>query len=181
MFYQNTGGGMYNMKKGKIIILNGVSSSGKTTLAKIIQDRSPIPLYRLDIDDFILMSPDKFNDYENGDFSVQYAFASKFFHAVKLYSDFGFDLIVPYMFFKNSEALQEFRVLLKDYPVLVVNISCSVEALQRREFKRENRKIGNAEEQLNLLEKNFENSLTVDNSEETNDACADKILEAFIK
>ena len=33
MFYQNTGGGMYNMKKGKIIILNGVSSSGKTTLA----------------------------------------------------------------------------------------------------------------------------------------------------
>ena len=85
------------------------------------------------------------------------------------------------MFFKNSEALQEFRVLLKDYPVLVVNISCSVEALQRREFKRENRKIGSAEEQLNLLEKDFENSLTVDNSEETNDACADKILEAFIK
>ena len=169
------------MKKGKIIILNGVSSSGKTTLAKIIQDRSSIPLYRLDIDDFILMSPDKFNDYENGDFSVQYAFASKFFNAVKLYSDLGFDLIVTYMFFKNSETLQEFRVLLKDYPVFVINISCSVEVLQRREFKRRNRKIGSAEEQLNLLETDFENSLTVDNSEETNDACANKILEAFIK
>lgn len=90
------------MKKGKIIILNGVSSLGKTTLAKIIQDRSSIPLYRLDIDDFILMSPDKFNDYENGDFSVQYAFASKFFYAVKLFSDLGFDLIVPYMFFKTA-------------------------------------------------------------------------------
>ena len=43
------------MKKGKIIILNGVSSSGKTTLAKVIQDQSPIPLYKLDIDDFILI------------------------------------------------------------------------------------------------------------------------------
>ena len=42
------------MKKGKIIILNGVSSSGKTTLAKTIQGRSPIPLYRLDIDDFYI-------------------------------------------------------------------------------------------------------------------------------
>lgn len=70
-------------------------------------------------------------------------------------------------------------MLLKDYPVLVINISCSVETLQIREFKRENRKIGSAEEQLNLLETDFENSLTVDNSEETNDACADKILEAL--
>ena len=81
------------MSQGRIIILNGVSSAGKTTLARIVQDRSPTPLYRLDIDDFILMSPDKFNDYENGDFSVEYRFASKFFHVVKLYSDFGFDFV----------------------------------------------------------------------------------------
>lgn len=169
------------MKKGKIIILNGVSSSGKTTLAKTIQGRSPIPLYRLDIDDFILMAPDKFNDYENGDFSVQYAFASKFFNAVKLYSDLGFDLIVPYMFFRNSETLQDFKVLLKDYPVHVVNVFCSVEALRKREIERGNRKIGSAEEQLHLLETDFENSLIIDNSKETNDACADKIIEAFVK
>lgn len=168
------------MKKGKIIILNGVSSSGKTTLAKTIQDRSPIPLYKLDIDDFILMAPDKFNDYENGDFSVQYKFASKFFHVVKLYSDLGFDLIVPYMFFKNSETLQEFIELLSDYPVLVVNIACPVEELQRRETKRENRKIGSAEKQLKLLETNFEGSLSVDNFVSTNVECADKIIESFI-
>lgn len=169
------------MKKGKIIILNGVSSSGKTTLAKTIQDRSPIPLYKLDIDDFILMAPDKFNDYENGDFSVQYKFASKFFYVVKLYSDLGFDLIVPYMFFKNSDTLQEFRELLNDYPVLVVNISCSVEELQRREITRENRKIGSAAEQLQLLETDFENSATVDNFINSNETCADKIIDLFWK
>lgn len=168
------------MKKGKIIILNGVSSSGKTTLAKTIQDRSPIPLYRLDIDDFILMSPDKFNDYENGDFSVQYAFASKFFNVVKLYSDLGFDLIVPYMFFKNSDILHDFRALLNDYPVLVVNMSCPVEELQRRENVRENRKVGSAEAQLKLLETGFDGSLTIDNFVNTNDECADKIIELFI-
>lgn len=169
------------MKKGKIIILNGVSSSGKTTLAKTIQDHSPIPLYRLDIDDFILMSPEKFNDYENGVFSVQYAFASKFFNVVKLYSDLGFDLVVPYMFFKNSETLQAFKVLLKDYPVFVANIFCPVEELEKREAKRGNRKIGSAKEQLALLETDFKNSLTIDNFKNTNDLCAEMIIKAFIK
>lgn len=169
------------MKKGKIIILNGVSSSGKTTLAKVIQDRSPIPLYKLDIDDFILMAPEKFNDYENGDFSVQYAFASKFFHTVKLYSDFGFDLVVPYMFFKNSESLSEFKLLLKNYTILIVNVTCPIDELRRREEHRENRKIGSAEEQLNLLETNFDNSLTVDNFNNTNEVCADEIINCFLR
>lgn len=167
------------MSQGRIIILNGVSSAGKTTLARIVQDRSPTPLYRLDIDDFILMSPDKFNDYENGDFSVEYRFASKFFHVVKLYSDFGFDLIVPCMFFKNSDALQEFNVLLHGYPVLIVNVSCPPEELQRREAKRGNRQIGSAQAQLKLLETEFENSLLVDNFMNSNDTCADMIMEAF--
>lgn len=167
------------MSQGRIIILNGVSSAGKTTLARIIQDRSPTPLYRLDIDDFILMSPDKFNDYENGDFSVEYRFASKFFHVVKLYSDFGFDLIVPYMFFKNSDTLREFNVLLSGYPVLIVNVSCPPEELRRREAKRGNRQIGSAQAQLELLETEFKNSLFVDNFVSSNDVCADIIIEAF--
>ena len=42
------------------------------------------------------------------------------------------------------------------------------------------KEIGSAEEQLNLLETDFENSLTVDNFENTNDVCADRIIEAFI-
>ena len=108
------------MEKGKIIILNGVSSSGKSTLAKVLQDCSPIPLYKLDIDDFILMAPDKFNDHEKNNFSVQYALASKFFHVVKLISDFGLSIVAPYMFFKNSDTLREFKQLLDGYPVFVV-------------------------------------------------------------
>ena len=169
------------MKQGRIIILNGVSSSGKSTLSRVLQDRSPKPLYRLDIDDFILMAPDKFNDYEKGDFSVQYAFASKFFHAVKLYSDLGFDLVVPYMFFKDSETQREFRTLLADYSVLVVNMHCPAEELRRRELSRQNRSIGSAESQLSLLETNFPNSITVDTCSSPGEACADEILRHFLR
>ena len=171
---------MESTKKGRIIILNGVSSSGKTTLAKVLQDRSPIPLYKLDIDDFIFMSPEKFNDYDHHDFSVQYAFASKFFHVVKLFSDMGFDMVVPNMFFQDTDTLKEFRVLLKDYPVSVVNITCPVEELNRREASRGDRKPGSAEEQLQLLETRFDNSITVNNFENTNEECADLILKSFL-
>ncbi len=171
---------MKSIKKGKIIILNGVSSSGKTTLAKAIQVRSPIPLYKLDIDDFILMSPEKFNDYEHNDFSVQYAFASKIFHVVKLFSDMGFDMVVPQMFFKNTDTLKEFKVLLKDYPVLIVNITCPVEELNKRELSIGDRNPGSAEEQLQLLETQFDNSITVNTFESTNEECAEMIIKSFL-
>ena len=167
------------MEKGKIIILNGVSSSGKSTLAKVLQDRSPVPLYKLDIDDFILMAPDKFNDYANNDFSVQYALASKFFHVVKLISDFGLSIVAPYMFFKNSDTLSEFRQLLDGYPVLVVNVICPTEELEKREIKRGNRTIGSAVSQLQLLETNFDNCLFVDNYVNSNELCADTIIKSL--
>ena len=134
----------------------------------------------MDIDDFIFMSPEKFNDYEHHDFSVQYAFASKFFHVVKLFSDMGFNMVVPNMFFQNTDTLKEFRGLLKDYPVLVVNITCPVEELKRRETLRGDRKPGSAEEQLQLLETRFDNSITVNNFENTNEECAEMILKAFL-
>ena len=168
------------MEKGKIIILNGVSSSGKSTLAKVLQDCSPIPLYKLDIDDFILMAPDKFNDYANNNFSVQYALASKFFHVVKLISDFGLSIVAPYMFFKNSDTLSEFRQLLDGYPVFVVNVICPTEELRKREMIRGNRTIGSAVNQLQLLETDFDNCMFVDNYVNSNELCADTIIKSLV-
>ena len=146
----------------------------------MLQDQSPIPLYKLDIDDFIFMSPEKFNDYEHNDFSVQYAFASKIFHVVKQFSDMGFDMVVPHMFFKNTDTLKEFKVLLKDYPVLIVNITCPVEELNKRELSRGDRNPGSAEEQLQLLETQFDNSITVNTFESTNEECAEMIIKSFL-
>ena len=58
------------MQKGKIIFLNGVSSSGKSTLAKTLQDRLEEPFYLIANDTFTMMSPEKFvriNDIETYD------------------------------------------------------------------------------------------------------------------
>lgn len=167
-------------KRGRVIILNGVSSSGKSTLARALQAQASFPVYRLDIDDFILMAPDKFNDYENRDFSVQYNFASKFFHVVKLYSDMGFDLVVPYMFLKGSDVLKNFKELLRGYPITLVNVECPVSELRRREELRGNRVAGSAENQLPLLETELVFDLTVNSFKNSSEECAEIIL-AYLK
>ena len=48
------------MEKGKIIFLNGVSCSGKTTLAKKLQERLSTPFYSLNLDTFLNMTPNKY-------------------------------------------------------------------------------------------------------------------------
>ena len=68
------------MEKGKIIILNGASSSGKTTLAKALQDRMDDLTYILSLDDFLTMIglkkyeesiQNRINLYETMQYTVQ--------------------------------------------------------------------------------------------------------------
>ena len=48
------------MKKGKIIFLNGTGSTGKSTLAKTLQDRLTDPFYHLSVDSIFNIWPQKY-------------------------------------------------------------------------------------------------------------------------
>ena len=167
------------MGKGKIIILNGVSSSGKTTLAKALQDRLHEPYFHMDVDVFCLMAPEKFNI---DDYSVQMNFVKNMFHAVKLFSDMGFNLIVPVVFLDDGDGgdfLKKSVSLLHSYPVLFVHVECPVDELCRREIERGDRKIGGAEEMLSELVPQNTYDITVDTFANSSEECADKIIEAL--
>lgn len=47
------------MEKGNIIFLNGISSSGKTTLEKVLQDSLQEPYFRISADAFFTIAPQK--------------------------------------------------------------------------------------------------------------------------
>jgi chloramphenicol 3-O-phosphotransferase len=53
------------LEKGRIIILNGVSSVGKSTLAKTLQERLSDPFYLMDVDTFVRMAPEKYRNNLN--------------------------------------------------------------------------------------------------------------------
>ena len=68
-------------------------------MAKTLQERLSLPYFNMGIDVFVQMSPYKFN-IDN--FAVQWEFASNMWHAVKLFSDMGFNLVVLCIFFKGN-------------------------------------------------------------------------------
>lgn len=75
--------------KYKIIYINGPSSSGKTTLAQLLQQELDPPFLHIGIDRVIGMMPDKLNDWEGGPY---YKFAITFFGVYptnQLYKAFG--------------------------------------------------------------------------------------------
>ncbi|MCL2003175.1 MAG: AAA family ATPase [Oscillospiraceae bacterium] len=173
------------MEKGKIIFLNGVSSAGKTTLAKALQERFDEPYYIINVDMFLgtgIMFPEKFATNDLAEFEMFVRTLSGMHHSIKLYSDLGMNTIVDHVlvnrFFDlgNPKLMEECVELLHEHPVLFVHVTCSVEKLRRREKKRSDRHSGQAEGQLVQLVPKDTYDLIVDTYNSTLDECVDEII-----
>lgn len=167
------------MKKGNIIFLNGVSSAGKTTLARALQNCLQEPYFWLSCDSFYHMAPEKFWGIEP---LKNFAKAmSGLHHTIRTYSDMGFNVIVDHVLEKPYHLLAECVELLNGYPVLFVHVTCPVEELRRREKARGNREIGLSEKQLAILEPQDTYDITVDTYMDSTEECVNKILERLAK
>jgi len=168
-----------HMNKGKIICLNGVSSSGKTTLAKTLQEKLNEPYYLMNEDTFTFMLPEKFNGFINDTAENEPIWEeslANYYHVIKLYSDRGCNVVVDTVL-DDKEWLDIMVELLHDSPVLFVHVTCPKEELARRELARGDREIGMAVEQLNYLcPKDKIYDITVDTHAYTTDECARKII-----
>jgi chloramphenicol 3-O phosphotransferase len=173
------------MKNGKIIFLNGVSSSGKTTLAKLLQERLTEPYYWIGADPFIDSMPKKyFKDYNNP--VIQKTF-SIFHHAIKFYvAEMGVNVIVEDVFHPSSEIeliknhMKQCVGLLHEYSVLFVHVTCPLEELRRREKERGDRDIGQAERQISMLKNANPKDIydiSIDTHNDAKEECANKIVE----
>jgi len=173
------------MKKGKIIFLNGTSSSGKSTLAKMLQRKLPEPYFCIAMDTFTdIISPWFTGDY-NGETSknLERQSLSAMHHTIKLYSDLGYNVIVDDVICKwVSSQGEEYRLLeecielMYDYPVLFVKVYCPLEELKRREIERADRDIGSAEGNYHILYPKDDYDIVVDTYKNTTEECADMII-----
>jgi len=162
------------MKKGNIIWLNGVSSSGKTTLAKALQDVLPMPPYYISNDLFAEMIPAKyFRDAKKvaESFSMMYG-------TIKTFSDAGADVIVDSLFLSADRMYQCVNEL-HEYPVLFVHVTCPPHELRRREETRNDRDVGQGERQLADLHPRDTYDIIVDTYSNSKAECADMIEEAL--
>lgn len=171
------------MKRGKVIFLNGVSSSGKTTLAWKIQDLAREPYYQIAQDMFCEMWPGEF--WNRTPEKIFNHTMSLMYNTVRMFVDKGENVVLDHVLLcdeklksDNGEAtLQEFREIMKGVEVLYVKVECPVEELQKREKLRENREVGLAESQIVLLNPQHGYDLVIDTYNEDTEISAKRILE----
>ena len=165
----------------RIIVLNGVSSSGKTSLAKAIQRKSQTPLHHVQLDAFRAMEPPGYWDgWEQRDEAARQqmmrALCGAMFAAVIQYSRHGQQVILD-VALTNPQAR---RLLVEDlhgWPVLLVGVHCFAEELARRERERGDRNPGLAASQLDWLHRRMRYDFQIDTTGKAPEALAIEMLE----
>jgi chloramphenicol 3-O phosphotransferase len=163
------------MAKGKVIFLNGASSSGKSSLAIKIQEISVEKFYHVQIDTFCNMVHGKFFnlDYINTENSA----ASAMHNFILSLCNNGENVIVDSVILNQKENwLKECVKLLHEIHVTFVKVYCPLHELERRELERGDRKIGLSRYQLNNMNFNDTYDLEVNTYENTTEECAKIII-----
>lgn len=131
---------------GKIILLNGASSSGKSTLARGLQATLEEPFWHFSIDHLIAAHVLPKERIESGEFpwrNLRPHFFDGFHRCLPALAAAGNNLIVEHIV--ETEAwMQRLLRLLRPFDVFFVGVHCPLPELERREMERGNRRIGEA-------------------------------------
>lgn len=162
----------------KVILLNGTSSAGKTTIAKALQQIMDAPYLHVPVDSFEAMTPgpDKLGKVGSPLWhSVFNRVLSGFHHSVAALAAAGSNLIVDHVLLQGVEPqnwLTECLDVLAPFTVYFIGVHCPLEELRRRERERGDRAEGQAEGQLSRVHQHGVYDLEVDTSVLSAGQCA---------
>lgn len=125
----------------RIILLNGASSSGKSTLAKLLQRQLDEPFLHVSSDQFVAsgMLPER--PKEAWWPEMRPRFFDGFHRCLPALAGAGNDLIVEHVIeFRTWR--EQLSCLLEGFDVFVVGVHCDLEVIDRRERARGDRRIG---------------------------------------
>jgi len=131
---------------GKIILLNGASSSGKSTLARGLRAALDQPFWHYSIDHLLTADVMPKGRIDNGEFpwrELRPNFIEGFHRSLPAFADAGNNLIVEYIV-ETQAWMSRLLRLLGGHDVFFVGVHCPLPELERRERERGDRKIGDA-------------------------------------
>src|SRR6266508_4499665 len=169
------------MKNGHIIFLNGTSSSGKTILAKALQERLSEPYMYVAVDDFFSMYPEKFlNPTSQEETNVLArlvpAVVSGLHKSVASLARSGDNILVDHVL-QEDEWLKECIEHWVGLDVLFVGVKCPLEVAEQREKDRGDRSIGTARYQFERVHVHDLYDIEIDTSRLSVDECVTRIME----
>lgn len=179
-------------KVGHIIFLNGTSSAGKTSIARILQHQLSEPYLHMALDAFLDMFPSHWVG-KNPDGFAEAAFSSAsdaalaiyltpvaqrlisgYHHALAVCAATGNNLIVDHVLLERHW-LQECVALLADFSVFFVGVHCPLDVLEAREQERVNRASGLARVQFDRVHADALYDLEIDTSLASPQECVARI------
>lgn len=184
-----------------VILLNGPSSSGKSSIAKALQETLDAPYLIMGIDTFISMMPEKTNKLGDATETAEGfywetqktsgepiyrvrkgAYGSQVNEAyrttVKHLVESGLKVIVDEVADGNQE-IEIWRNLLEEHHCFYVGIKCSEAVLEQRELARGDRKVGSALEQVQRVHRGVNYDLVIDTTSASPQECALMITAAI--
>ena len=168
------------MEKGRIIYLNGVTSTGKTSLTKALQDREDVFFYALSNDLFEETVGER---YLRADYWTYLAEAIRMmYHTAKLFSDMGKNVIIDGMILEKEEFRPHYQQILEifaDNPLEIVEVYCPLEICRERNIRRGNRGEMQSHYQHQFMNPDVVHSIRVDTHLHDAKACAEKIVVAL--
>lgn len=154
---------------GKIIFINGASSSGKTTIIKELQGITPEPFLHYSIDHFRdsgILPIDRFKQKDFVWKEYREQFFSGYHHSIASFANAGNNLIVEHII-ETKEWKLLFEQLFKAVDLYFVGVHCDLDTLKAREKNRGDRPIGDAEKDFYSIHEGLIYDLELDG---TNDA-----------
>ncbi len=184
-----------------VVILNGVSSVGKSSICRALQAITTDPFLYIEMDAYLAALPLKYQDhpdglsYEQGETGgrptvlvktgqVAENALSGMRHAAAAMAGQGNNLIIDEVFFGDRDngfcnPVAEYRRLLAPYSLKMVGVFAPLDVIEAREAARGDRMIGMARWQFNEVHHGMRYDLEVDSSAASPEACAEQIKAAF--
>lgn len=178
----------------KIVLLNGVGSAGKSSIARALQTITAEPFLHVQMDAFLEMLPEALQNHTQGfafetilqDGKPSVAIKAGpvgrrtmqgMRHAVAAMAGQGNNLIVDDVLCDGE--ISEYRALLSNFDLHLVGVFAPLEVLEARESRRGDRLPGLARWQYERVHENISYDLEVDTSQLTPPECARRIQEEF--
>ena len=168
------------MEKGRIIFLNGVTSSGKTSIVEALQDREDIFFYVVANDLFQEMIGERYLQENYWKYLSEVIIMM--YHTAKLYSDMDKNVLIDGILVEREEIKPHYRQLqeiMKDNPLDIIEVYCPLEICRQRNIERGDRYENQSEEQASLMNKDIVYSMRVDTSLLTPQECAGQIIDTL--
>ena len=180
-----------------VILLNGVGSVGKSSIAKALQNITTQPFLQIEMDAFLAMLPERLvGDPDGLSFEKHLVGGnvetiarvgpaasralSGMRRSVAAMASAGNNLIVDEVLFGNTEAgsasaVAEYQSLLEPYDFFIVGVFASLDVLEERERKRGDRTLGLSRWQFERVHDGMKYDLSVNTEDASPLACAELI------